>query len=53
MVLPSKVTAVSKLYLVEPSGIPTAAITNDLSLLQTRKVAETAMGILHLGPNRR
>ena len=52
MVLPSKVTAVSRLYLVEPvSGSPTAAITNDLSLLQTRKVAETAMGKLRLGPN--
>ncbi len=52
MVLPSKVTAVSRLYLVEPvSGSPTAAITNDLSLLQTRKVAETAMGTLRLGPN--
>jgi uncharacterized protein involved in exopolysaccharide biosynthesis len=52
MVLPSKVTAVSKLYLVESiSGDPTSAITNDLSLLETHKVAETAMGMLHLGPN--
>ena len=52
MVLPSKVTAVSKLYLVESvSGDPTSGITNDLSLLQTRKVAETAMGRLPLGPN--
>ncbi len=52
VLLPSKVTAVSKLYLVESASVdPTTAITNDLSLLQTRKVAQTAAGILHLDPN--
>jgi capsular polysaccharide biosynthesis protein len=48
VLLPSKVTAVSKVYLVEPTNAdPTVAITNDLNLLETRKVAEVAMGTLH------
>lgn len=52
MVLPSKVTAVSKVYVVEPAGEdPTAAIANDISLLETRRVAQTAASSLHLNPN--
>jgi capsular polysaccharide biosynthesis protein len=52
VVLPSKISAVSKVYLVEPTNQdPTAAIASDVNLLQTRKVAETAMSILHLSPN--
>jgi capsular polysaccharide biosynthesis protein len=51
-VLPSKVGSVSKLYLVQPTGVdPTVAIANDVSLLETRKVAEAAMSELHLSPS--
>ncbi len=52
VVLPSKVSAVSRVYLAEPGGAdPSIAINNDLSLLGTRKVAEAAMAILGLGAN--
>jgi hypothetical protein len=52
ILLPSKVNAVAKVYLVEPTNLdPTIAIANDLNLLETRTVAERAMGILHLNPN--
>lgn len=52
VLLPSKVTSVSRLYLVEPTGVdPSEAITNDVNVLQTRTVAEGAMSILHLAPN--
>jgi capsular polysaccharide biosynthesis protein len=52
VLLPSKITAVTRLYLVEPAtgGDSTMAISNDISLLGTRKVAEAAMAILHLRP---
>jgi uncharacterized protein involved in exopolysaccharide biosynthesis len=51
LVLPHKVTAVSKLYLDEPADSnPTLAIGNDLSLLQTRSVAQAAMSSLHMSP---
>lgn len=50
VMLPSKIASVSKLYLVEPAGSdPAVAITNDVNLLETRTVAEGAMGIMHLG----
>lgn len=53
LLLPAKVTAVSRLYLVEPAGTdPTIAMTNEVSLLGTQTVGEAAMGILHLSPAR-
>lgn len=52
VVLPSKISAISKVYLAEPGGAdPSIAINNDLSLLGTRKVAVAAMAVLGLDPN--
>jgi hypothetical protein len=48
LMLPKKVATISTLYLVEPAG-STTAIQNDVSLLETRAVAEKAVGILHPG----
>ncbi len=50
VLLPSKVAAVSRLYLIQPAGAdPTIAITNDLNLLGTRTVAVAASGVLQSG----
>ncbi|HTT89869.1 MAG TPA: hypothetical protein VMF65_09975, partial [Acidimicrobiales bacterium] len=47
--VPAKYAAVTDLYMVEPAGAdPTAAIANDVSLLETRAVAEQAVKALHL-----
>jgi capsular polysaccharide biosynthesis protein len=48
-VVPSKYVAVTDLYMSEPAGgDPNQAIANDISLLQTRAVAQRALGQLHL-----
>lgn len=48
LLLPSKVTAVSRIYLVELPGVdPTVAMTNELGLIQTRRVALAALNVLH------
>ncbi len=52
-VVPAKYAAVADLYMVEPSlGDPTVAITNDVSLLETRAVTNKALSDLqlHLNP---
>ena len=49
LVVASKYAAVSDVYMVEPSGSnPAEAIANDVSLLETRTVAERAAAALHL-----
>jgi capsular polysaccharide biosynthesis protein len=47
--VPAKYDAVTDLYLVQPTGSdPAGAIVNDMSLLQTRAVAQRAIDALHL-----
>jgi hypothetical protein len=47
--VPSKFAATTDLYMVEPPGSdPVLAIANDVSLLQTRAVAEDAIAALHV-----
>jgi capsular polysaccharide biosynthesis protein len=49
LIVPRKYAAVSDVYMVEPSGSdPTEAMANDVSLLETRTVAERAIAALHL-----
>jgi capsular polysaccharide biosynthesis protein len=50
--VPPKYTAVTDLYMTEPTNIdPADAIANDLSLLETRNVAQQALSSLHLDEN--
>jgi hypothetical protein len=52
VVLPRSYKAVSNLYLVEPPGsTPSEAMANDVSLLQTRAVAQRAAGYVHGHPD--
>jgi capsular polysaccharide biosynthesis protein len=52
LVVPAKYAATTTLYMVEPSGgDPTQEMANDLSLLQTPSVAESAAAALHLNVN--
>ncbi len=52
VILPSKINAVSKVYVVEPSNVdPATAIANDVNLLETKKVANQAATQLRLNPN--
>jgi capsular polysaccharide biosynthesis protein len=52
LAVPAKYAATTNLYMVEPSGgDPTQAIANDVSLLQTRSVAQKAASTLHLNVN--
>lgn len=49
LVVPRKYSAVTNLYLVEPTGSdPTAAIGTDVSLTQTNAVGQKAMDALHI-----
>lgn len=49
LVVPRKYSAVTNLYLVEPTGSdPTAAMATDESLLQTNAVGQKAIDALHL-----
>lgn len=52
VLVPAKSTAVANLYMVEPeASIPSDAMADDVSLLQTRTVAEGALRSLHLSTN--
>ncbi|HXW78249.1 MAG TPA: Wzz/FepE/Etk N-terminal domain-containing protein [Acidimicrobiales bacterium] len=52
LVVPVKYAAVTDLYMVEPSSVNQAqAIANDVSLLETRDVADQAISDLHLHLN--
>ena len=47
--VPAKYAAVTDLYMVEPAGAdPSQAMQNDVSLLETRSVAQQAIADLHL-----
>ena len=52
LVVPAKYSAVANLYMVEPaSAQPALAMADDVSLLETRSVAQGALHALHLGTN--
>ena len=52
LVVPAKYSAVANLYMVEPaSAQPASAMADDVSLLETRSVAQGALHALHLGTN--
>ncbi len=52
LVVPAKYTAVTDLYMTEPSSAPGATgIANDISLLETRVVAQRAVRVLDLKVN--
>ncbi len=51
-IVPAKYSAVSDIYMVEPANMePAQATANDLSLLETRNVAQSALNLLHLNEN--
>ena len=52
LVVPAKYSAVANLYMVEPaSAQPASAMADEVSLLETRSVAQGALHALHLGTN--